>query len=148
CGPASGLASMGRAESCSIGVGMVIAALLRREGRRQIVPLLAGFGGVLLLYVLVLQNKTGNAIYPLYWNFLANVTGLWGSVATSDQAAIRPVLGAALLAGTAGLAWTLWKRPPSYMLLTFGFGYWIFTAGMFGFTSFLYSWFWWTLISR
>ncbi len=34
------------------------------------------------------------------------------------------------------------------MLLTFGFGYLVFTAGMLGFTSFLSQWHWWTPISR
>jgi len=42
----------------------------------------------------------------------------------------------------------LWKRPPSYMLLTFGFGYWVFVAGMLGFTSYLASWVWWMPITR
>jgi len=42
-----------------------------------------------------------------------------------------------------GLAWTLWRRPNGYMLLTFGFGYWVFTAGTLGFTEYLKSWVWW-----
>ena len=34
------------------------------------------------------------------------------------------------------------------MLLTFGFGYWVFVAGMLGFTSYLASWVWWMPITR
>jgi hypothetical protein len=32
-------------------------------------------------------------------------------------------LGIAVLASVAGLAWALWKRPASHLLLTYGFGY-------------------------
>jgi hypothetical protein len=58
------------------------------------------------------------------------------------------MLGAVLIVAAAGLAWTLWKRPAPYMLLTFGFGYWLFVAGMLGFTSYLASWVWWMPITR
>jgi hypothetical protein len=34
------------------------------------------------------------------------------------------------------------------MLLTYGFGYWVFVAGMLGFTSYLASWVWWMPITR
>jgi hypothetical protein len=34
------------------------------------------------------------------------------------------------------------------MLLSFGFGYWVFVAGMLGFTSYLASWVWWMPITR
>jgi hypothetical protein len=84
----------------------------------------------------------------LWWNFFANATGKWGTAITADQSAARPFLAATLLVAAIGLLWTLWARPPAYMLLTFGFGYWVFTAVMFGFTSFLSTWLWWTPISR
>jgi len=111
-------------------------------------PLIIGFAGILAVYMTVLLNRTGNPIYPLWWNFFANATGKWGNAITPDQSGVRPVLGLILLAAAIGLAWTLWRRPPSHMLLTFGFGYWVFVAVMFGFTSFLSTWFWWTPISR
>src|SRR5207249_3170548 len=88
-------------------------------------------------------------IYPLWWNFFANAVGKWESTAiTSGQAAVRPVLGALLVAAVVGLGWSLWKRPASYMLLTYGFGYWVFVAGMLGFSSYLASWVWWMPITR
>ena len=59
---------------------------------------------------------------------------------TPEQRAVQPVLGLFLLAAVAGLAWTLWKRPHGYLLLTFGFGYWVFVAGMLGFSAYLKSW--------
>lgn len=148
-GLAFGLATMARAEAWIFSLGMVVAAFLRRTGWQQRIPLVAGFAGLMLLYMKVLQDQTGNAIYPLWWNFLANAVGKWEVAPVSaDQASVRPVLGLILVAALAGLAWSLWRRPPSYMLLTFGFGYWVFVAGMLGFTSYLASWVWWMPITR
>jgi dolichyl-phosphate-mannose-protein mannosyltransferase len=148
-GLAFGLATMARAEAWIFGLGMVAAAFFRRQGWQQRFPLLAGFGGVMLLYMKVLQDRTGNPIYPLWWNIFANAVGKWESEPVSaGQAAVRPVLGLLMIAATAGLAWSLWRRPASYMFLTFGFGYWVFVTGMLGFTSYLASWVWWMPITR
>ena len=148
-GLAFGLATMARAEAWIFSLGMVVAAHLRREGWQQRLPLLAGFVAVMLVYMKVLQDKTGNAIYPLWWNFFANAVGKWEFAPVSaSQASVRPVLGALLAVAAIGLAWTLLTRPASYMLLTFGFGYWVFVAGMLGFTSYLASWVWWMPITR
>ena len=148
-GLAFGVATMARAEAWVFGIGMVVAALLKREGRQQRIPLVAGFVAVMLLYMKILVDKTGNPIYPLWWNFFANAAGKWEFTPVSaGQASVRPVLGALLILAVAGLAWSLWRRPPSYMLLTFGFGYWVFVAGMLGFTSYLASWVWWMPITR
>src|SRR5260370_18821643 len=97
----------------------------------------------------VLLDQTGTPISPLWWNFCATALGQWRPATISaNQASMRPALGVLLIAGLAGLAWSLWRRPPSYMLLTFGFGYWVFVAGMFGFTAYLSTWVWWLPISR
>jgi len=142
-----GLATMARAEAWIFGIGLVVAALLRPV--RQRVPMVVAFAAVVLIYMKVLLDQTGNPIYPLWWNFFATALGKWQPAAISgSQASMRPTLGVLLVAGVTGLAWSLWKRPPSYMLLTFGFGYWVFIAGMFGFTAFLSTWVWWLPISR
>jgi len=148
-GLAFGLATMARAEAWIFSIGMVVAAFFRKADWQQRVPLVAGFAAVMLVYMKVLQDKTGNAIYPLWWNFLANAVGKWELTPVSaSQASVRPVLGGLLIASVIGLAWCLIKRPPSYMLLTFGFGYWVFVAGMLGFTGYLASWVWWMPITR
>ncbi|GAC1506126.1 MAG: hypothetical protein NVS1B3_05380 [Candidatus Dormibacteraceae bacterium] len=147
-GLAFGLATMARAEAWIFSLGMVVAAFLRKAGWQQRIPLLAGFGAVMLVYMKGLQDRTGNAIYPLWWNFFANAVGRWELPINSGQASVRPVLGALLVASVAGLAWSLWRRSPSYMFLAFGFGYWVFVAGMLGFTAYLASWVWWMPITR
>src|SRR5450759_1662560 len=147
-GLAFGLATMARAEAWIFSLGMVVAACLRRVGMQRL-PLVATFAAVMVLYMKLLLDQTGNAVYPLYWNFFANAVGRWEyTPISSAQASVRPVLGALLVAALIGLAWSLWKRPVSYMLLTFGFGYWAFVAGMLGFTSYLASWVWWMPITR
>jgi len=148
-GLALGLATMARAEAWIFGLGMVVAAFFKKDGWQQRIPLVAGFAAVMLLYVKVLADKTGNPIYPLWWNFFANAVGRWEFTPVSaSQASVRPVLGALLAMAVAGLAWSLLRRPPSYMFLSFGFGYWVFVAGMLGFTSYLASWVWWMPITR
>ena len=147
-GLAFGLATMARAEAWLFSLGLVVAACLRKVSRQRL-PLVATFAAVTLLYMKVLLDQTGNAIYPLWWNFVANAVGKWESTPiTSGQAAVQPFLGTLLVASIAGLVWSLWKRPPSYMLLTYGFGYWVFVTGTLGFTSYLASWVWWMPITR
>ncbi len=148
-GLAFGLATMARAEAWIFSLGMVVAAFFKREGWQQRIPLVAAFAGVMLLYIKILADRTGNPIYPLWWNFLANALGKWEFAPVSaGQASVRPVLGVLLTVSAAGLAWSLWRRPASYMLLAFGFGYWVFVSGMLGFTSYLASWVWWMPITR
>lgn len=148
-GLAFGLATMARAEAWIFSLGMVVAAFFTRDRWRQRLPLAATFAGVMAIYVKVLADRTGNPIYPLWWNFFANAVGKWElTPVTAGQASVRPVLGALLLASVGGLGWSLWRRPASYILLTFGFGYWVFVSGMLGFTSYLASWVWWMPITR
>lgn len=139
------LAAMARAEAWIYAMGMIVAALLRRDWRRQGLPLIAGWIVLMLVYMKVLFDRTGNPIYPLSENFFNNALGRWeyAPTFTSEQFAVRPVLGLLLALAVIGLAWTLWKRPNGYMFLTFGFGYWVFTAGTLGFTEYLKSWVWW-----
>jgi hypothetical protein len=108
-GLAFGLATMARAEAWLFSLGMVIAAFLRRQDWRQRGPLVAGFAAVMLLYMKVLLDQTGNAVYPLWWNFFANAVGKWESTpVTASQAGVRPVLGIALVVALAGLGLALW----------------------------------------
>lgn len=148
-GIAFGLATMARAEAWIFSLGMVVAAFFKREGWSQRIPLLAGFVAVMLVYVKVLADKTGNPIYPLWWNFFANAAGKWEfTPISSGQRSVQPVLGVLLVLSFGGLLWSLRRRPNGYMFLTFGFGYWVFVAGMLGFTSYLASWVWWMPITR
>ena len=141
-GVAWALAAMARAEAWIFSLGMLVATYFRRAHERE--RLLATVAWIVLIvaYMKLLLDRTGNPIYPVYWNLLANIFGQWefATNLTPDQLAARPYLVALMFAGLAGLVWTLWRRPPSYMFLTFGFGYLTYTGLSLGLTSYLKSW--------
>jgi hypothetical protein len=141
-GVAWALAAMARAEAWIFSLGMLVATYFRRAHERQRLLATVAWVGLILVYMKVLLDRTGNPIYPVYWNLLANIFGRWEFAAklTPDQMAARPFLVALMLVGLAGLAWSLWKRPASYMLLSFGFGYLAYTGLSLGLTAYLKSW--------
>ncbi len=138
-GLAWGFAAMARVEAWLFGVGLVVAWVLGRRSAAHRLPLLTGWVLVMGFYLKFLLDQTGNAIYPLYWNFQVVALGSaeTSSTLTPEQQLLRIPLGAIVLVSAAGLAWSLWKRPPSYLLLTYGYGYWVFQAGALGFTALL-----------
>ena len=141
-GVAWALAAMARAEAWIFSLGMLVATYLRHAHERQRLLATVAWVVLILAYMKVLLDRTGNAIYPIYWNLLANIFGKWefATGLTPDQVAARPFLVALMLIGLAGLARTLWKRPPSYMFLSFGFGYLTYTGLTLGLTAYLRSW--------
>jgi hypothetical protein len=149
-GVSFGLAAMARAEAWIFSFGMLVASYGYRLARAQRAPMILAWAVLIGVYMKILLDRTGNPIYPVWWNFLANAWGKWEyrNGYTSAQLAIRPWLGLLLLVSVVGLALVLWKRPRSYMLLSFGFGYLVFTAGMLGFTAYLKSWEPWFWMER
>ncbi|HKW06061.1 MAG TPA: hypothetical protein VJS19_00680 [Candidatus Dormibacteraeota bacterium] len=141
-GVAWALAAMARAEAWIFSFGMLVALYLKRAHQQRRLLATIAWAGLIVAYMKLLLDRTGNPIYPVYWNLLANIFGKWEFAAslTPAQAAARPVLVALMLAGLTGLALTLWRRPASYMLLTFGFGYLTYTGLSLGLTAYLKSW--------
>jgi hypothetical protein len=125
-GVAWALSAMARVEAWFFGAGLVVAwiAGARRSGQSR-APLVIGWALGMGLYAKFLNDQTGNPIYPVYWNFqfVGLGAGGTGATAASSPGLLWIPVGAALLGCAAGLAWALWKKPPSYLLLTFGFGY-------------------------
>jgi hypothetical protein len=144
-GVAWALAAMARAEAWIFSLGMLVATYFRRAYERERLLATVAWIALIVGYMKLLLDRTGNPIYPVYWNLLANIFGRWefASRLTAEQIAVRPFLVALMFAGLAGLVWTLWRRPPSYMFLTFGFGYLVYTGLSLGLTAYLKSWVWW-----
>ncbi len=121
-GVAWGVAAMARVEAWLFGAGLVVAHL---AGRRRSWWLVAGFAVTMGLYMKFMWDQTGNPIYPFYWSFLFVGFGAFNSapVVTTATQSLGPLLAVATLASAGGVAWSLRKRPPSYLLLVYGFGY-------------------------
>jgi hypothetical protein len=124
-GIALGLAAMARVEAWLFGAGLVMACLLGRRSAQARWPVAVGWLLTMGLYFKFLLNETGNPIYPLYVNFQFVGLGAGGTGATVSQGQqlLWIPVAVAVLASAAGLGWSLWKQPHSYVLLTFGFGY-------------------------
>ena len=120
------VASTARVEAWLFGAGLVVAWLIANRGlRTSRAPLVLGWGLGMGLYALWLLAHTGNPVYPFYvgFQFVGLSAGGTGGLASSNMALWAIFIAAALLALGAAL-WSVWTRPPPYMLLAFGFGYW------------------------
>ena len=144
-----GLGAMARAEGWLFSIGLIAAAMLGREESDRKLGLALGWLIPMLLYMRYLFVWTGNPIFPVYWNFLANAAGEWiyRETYTSYQLAARPVLIGAFLVSLGGALWVLWKRPRAYLLHLLGLGTTAFITGFIGLTAYLTgyeTWFWLT----
>lgn len=118
-------AAMARVEAWLFGAGLVVAWLLGRNRVRPRWSLVVGWVLVMILYAKFLYDHTGNPIYPLFWSFQFVAFGAFesGTGVQAGQEMLQLVLAGGVLASVAALAWSLWKRPRSYLLLVYGFGY-------------------------
>ena len=142
-GIAWGLATAARPEAWLSSTGLVAASFLRDASRRRWLVLLLGFASVMAAQMAFLNARTGNPVYPLYWNYLANAGGQWMKPMIASQQFARPWFVALWAIATAGLLWTLWRRPRSYLLLLYGFGSCALVLGLFGLTPFITEWYAW-----
>jgi hypothetical protein len=119
------LAATARVEAWLFGAGLVVAWLLGRRSGGSRWSVAAGWMIVMVLYAKFLYDQTGNPIYPLAWSVQFVAFGGFdsGTVIRPGQEMLQLALAGGVLASAAGLAWSLWKRPASYLLLVYGFGY-------------------------
>ena len=97
-----GLASLCRIEFWPLSFGIIITIFLFERGKigSRWFSVLIGWMMALIPYMIHLQLVTGNAIYPIYWNFLGNVAGVWSPWYVSPV--IRGIFGLVLVAATVG----------------------------------------------
>ncbi len=137
-----GVAGMGRSEFWIYGLGLLIAAgLIDRKGERIILALVT-WGFISLLYMKYLLDKTGNPIYPVWWNYLGNAAGRWEveKPLTADAILAQWVFRGLFLMGVVGALLTFFKKPRGYLLYLLGSGVLIFNGIFFGFSAYIYGW--------
>jgi len=144
-----GLAALTRAEAWLMSAGLLFAAAFAKEKANSKIALAAGWAVPVVLYMKHLLDVTGNAIYPIYWNFLANAVGKWvyRETLTDYQLAARPYLVVAFVFSLCAAAWVFLKRPKGFLLHLLGLGTTAFITGFIGLTAYLTGyepWFWLT----
>lgn len=139
------IAATARAEAWLFSLGLLFGILwLKKHGERKLIAFL-GWVVPMLVYMKYLLDSTGNAIYPVYWNYLANGLGAWAGEdpLTSLQLSVKPYLmGMAVISGLA-LAITLFRRKESTLYLLLGWGNIFFVTAFMGFSHYLAGWEWW-----
>ncbi len=144
------LASMVRAEMWVFSIGLLFGILIKpgNTHRKTIVILLWSI--FMVLYMKYFLDHTGNAIYPIYWNFLANALGEWAGddPLTSLQLTVRPILMVIGAISAVMLGFIIYKRPKNILLLLLGFGNIFFVTSFMGFGHYIHGWEWWFPVIR
>lgn len=141
------LASMTRAEYWLFAAALTMAALFDPQKKLSGAKISVAITYVLLVafYMKYLLGYTGNAIFPIYWNFLASVTGEWftnldtplNMVQISGQWAGRGLF----VLGSLGSIVTFFKRPKGWLFFLLGFFNVTFIGFMFGFGAYIHGFF-------
>lgn len=136
------LAGMVRAEHWLFGAALLFAVLIREKNFDRKVVTLLGYAIPCLLYMKYLLDKTGNAIYPIYWNYLVIGAGEWFSEITELTSKLRFVETAsqflAILFFIVGLV-IFWKKFKSYLFILLGLFGLVFAFTVFGFGTYLHG---------
>jgi len=138
-----GLASMVRAEYWLFVTGLIFAAFILRRNIDKVIILLFSYAVVILLYMKYLVAWTNNYIYPIYWNFLANVRGAWADDVPIDGEKLlaKYISQGIFIFGFVGVILTFIKRPKFSLLFLFGFMNITFLGFMLGFTDYVKGYF-------
>ena len=142
------LAAMARAEAWIFGGLLLVFSHRVLKRPSQLPKVFLGYGITIFIYMKYLLDHTGNPIYPLWWNYLANARGVWATeiIYTYYQLSVKPYL-VAWFGVSSILMLLIWLRNKgkSSVFLIFGFFYWAFIGGMMGLTHYLTGfqpWFW------
>lgn len=134
-------AGMVRAEFWLLGLFILFGMFLIKVPSQKKPLVAVGYLVPILLYMKYLLDKTGNPIYPIWWNYMGNAAGEWQAdiPPTATQLAIQKIYWAIAGISSVGLLATLWKRPKHTPFFLFGFGNWFIWGVVIGMTSYLLS---------
>lgn len=133
------LAGTVRAEFWLFGAGLVAVSLFKTKSFDKKVILLLSYLIVAGVHMKILLDKTGNPIYPIWWNFFANVKGDWlppvpeGPTILLVGTAMKIAFGALVLIGL----WIVYKKPKGFLFWSLGIFNLGFLAFMGGFSAYV-----------
>lgn len=135
-----GLAAMTRAEYWVFATILVGVVVFDRAIKGRLL-LVVAFAAIVILYMQYLFIKTGNFVYPIYWNFLGNAAGKWEKAAplTAQQLAIRNVFIGILVISIIVAFYVLIKKPKLYLFSLLGLGNFMFLSLFVGLSQYLHS---------
>lgn len=132
--------SMVRAEYWLFSAGLVFISLFSKsKSSDHKIAAVLSYILPILLYMKYLLDHTGNAIYPIYWNFLASVKGEWFADVPLPPGALQAQMISRVIfgIGLAALLYLLIKRPRYYLFYAFGFVNIMFIGFMLGFGAYI-----------
>ncbi len=136
------LASISRAEFWLFSLGLLTVLLISQKTTADKKIILAiSYFALIFIYLKYLLDKTGNAIYPLYWNFIGNAKGEWQAdiPLTSPQEQVRIIYVAILLISLVVALFLVMRKPKFYLFSLLGVGNLIFLSAFIGLTAYLRS---------
>lgn len=135
------LAGTVRAEYWLLGIGLLFMAFSTREEFDHKVVAFLSFLVPSLFYMKYLLDWTGNAIYPVWWNFMGNAAGEWQAdlVPTPEMLMVKNIYTGILIAVVLGLLILGWKRPRFTPFFALGLGNWLILAVTIGLSQYLLS---------
>lgn len=134
-------ASLTRSEYWLFSLGLISSILLFDKKHHKKAFLLFPYIIGILLYMKYLLDKTGNAIYPIYWNYLGNAAGNWQAdiALTVDQENIRVVFLILIVISVLTALYLVIKKPVLYIFSLLSTGNLVFLSFFIGFTHYLKS---------
>jgi hypothetical protein len=142
------MAAMARAEAWMFGGLLLLLSIKAVRKSGKLPALFVGYVLTILAYLKYLLDHTGNPIYPIWWNYLANARGAWSDETTIDayQAMVKPYLVAWFVISFVLLGLVLWKaKGRKKLFLGLGLANWTFIGGFMGLSHYLKGfepWFW------
>jgi hypothetical protein len=142
-----GLAATARAEDWMFG-GLLLILAVKAVKPAKLPMLFTGYIVTVFVYMKYLLDKTGNPIYPVWWNYLANARGVWSdeTAVNAYQAMVKPYLVGWFAVSVVLLGLAVWKaKGGKKLFLSLGLANWAFIGGFMGLTHYLKGfepWFW------
>jgi hypothetical protein len=133
------MAGLVRAEYWVFGAGLVAVGVITEKENFRKLALTLGYAVPILAYMKYMLDYTGNAIYPIYWNFLAGTVGEWidERPLTAEQAQVQFIARIVFIITVMTVLWLLWKRPRYTLFLLLGLGNILLMSTILGFGAYI-----------